>query len=173
MLVPEKLQILWTQTFAGNLLDNNLQLAVSTPLPLRKSADTKVCPFCKSLLNICQSSDMVIVNGRAKGDETGAYTCHISKGSSVVDYFITSSPLMASVRSTIVHERCLESNHCPLVLMLDLQAENLACVQTTGAQDEMAQIEIQKIKYRPEKVDTYREALNHLLHPVFISPEHD
>ena len=67
---------------AGDLLDNTLQPAVSTPLPLRKSADTKVCPFGKSLLNICQSSVMVIVNGRAKGDEMGAYTCHISKGSS-------------------------------------------------------------------------------------------
>ena len=118
---------------AGDLLDNTLQPAVSTPLPLRKSADTKVCPFGKSLLNICQSSDMVIVNGRAKGDEMGAYTCHISKGSSVVDYFITSSSLMASVRSMIVQGRCLESDHCPLMLMLDLQAENLACVQVTGA----------------------------------------
>jgi len=158
---------------AGDLLDNTLQPAVSTPLPLRKSADTKVCPFGKSLLNICQSSDMVIVNGRAKGDEMGAYTCHISKGSSVVDYFITSSSLMASVRSMIVQERCLESDHCPLMLMLDLQAENLACVQATDAQDEMAQVKIKKINYRPEKVESYREALNHLLHPGFITPEHD
>ena len=59
------------------------------------------------------------------------------------------------------------------MLMLDLQDENPACVQATGAQDEMSQVKIQKIKYRPEKVDSYREALNHLLHPVFISPEHD
>ena len=85
---------------------------------------------------------MVIVNGRAKGDEMGAYTCHISKGLSVVDYFITSSPLMASVRSMIVQERCLKSDHCPLMLMLDLHAENLAGVQATGVQDEMAQIKI-------------------------------
>ena len=95
MLVPEKLQILWTQTLQAICWTMSLQPAVSTPLPLRKSADAKVCPFGKSLLNICQSSDrlsmMVIVNGRAKGDEMGAYTCHISKGSSVVDYFITSS----------------------------------------------------------------------------------
>ena len=121
---------------AGDLLDNTLQPAMSTPLPLRKSA--KICPFGKSLLNICQSSDMIIVNGRAKGDGMSAYTCHISKGSSVVDY-ITSSPLMASVRSMIVQERCLESDHCRLMLMLDLQAEHLACVQATGAQDGMAQ----------------------------------
>ena len=38
-------------------------------------------------------------------------------------------------------------------------------------QDDMAQGRIQK--YTPEKVDSYREALNHLLHPVFTSPEHD
>ena len=116
---------------------------------------------------------MVIVNGRAKGDEMGVDTCHISKGSGVVDYFITSSPLMASVRSMIVQDRCLESDHSPLMLMLDLQTENLACVQATGAQDETAQVKIQKIKYRPEKVGSYREPLNPLLHPIFISPEHD
>ena len=159
---------------AGDLLDSTRQPAISMPLPLRKSADVEVCPFGKSLLNICQSSDMVIVSGRANGDEMGAYTCHINKGSSVGDFFITSSPLLASVRSLTVQEHCLESDHCPLMLMPDLQAQNLACAQATacGAQDEMALVKIQKIKYRPEKAVSYREALYYLLHPFFISRDH-
>ena len=69
-----------------------LQPAVFMRFPSRKSADIQVCPPDKSLLNICNSSDMVTVNGRAKDDEAGASTCKIRKGTSVMDYFITSSP---------------------------------------------------------------------------------
>ena len=95
---------------AGNLLDTTLQPAISTSLPLRKSADTKVCPFGKSLLNICQSSEMVIVNRRAKRNEMGAFTCHISKRFSFMDYLITSSPRLASVRLMTVQDPCMSTS---------------------------------------------------------------
>ena len=46
---------------AGDLPDTFVWPAICTRLPLRKSAGTKVCPFGKSLLSICQSSDMDVV----------------------------------------------------------------------------------------------------------------
>ena len=41
-----------------------------------------------------------------------------------------------------VQERCWESDHCPSMLMLDLQAETLACAQAPGGQDEMAEAKL-------------------------------
>ena len=69
------------------------------------------------------SSDLMIVNKEVQGDEMGAYTCHISQGSSLVDCFIVSFSLMAAVSSLTVLDQRLESDHCPLRLMLNLQAE--------------------------------------------------
>lgn len=92
------------------------------PVLPRRSVDSKVCAFGRSLLSLCMSSDLIIVNGRVQGDEMGAHTCHISQGSSLVDYFIVSSSLMAAVSSLTVLDQRLVSDHCPLKLMLHLQA---------------------------------------------------
>ena len=76
---------------AADLLDDTLQPAACMPVPPRRSADAKICAFGKSLLSLCMSSDLVIVNGRVQGDEMGAHTCHITQGSSLADYVIVSS----------------------------------------------------------------------------------
>ena len=117
---------------------------------------------------------MVIVNGRVKGDEMGAFTCHISQGSSVVDYFIASSSLMAAVVSMTVETRRLESDHCPLTLMMQLQAEKMQCAaDSSEAHRREPDVHLEKIKYKADKVDSYREALSHLLYPVFSSHNRD
>ena len=156
---------------AADLLDDTLQPAACMPVPPRRSADAKVCAFGKSLLSLCMSSDLVIVNGRVQGDEMGAHTCHITQGSSLVDYFIVSSTLMAAVSSLTVLDHRLESDHCPLKLMLHLQAKQS---QSAGKLPEVAksdhQVNVQKIRYRADKVQLYREALRQLLEPVFSVP---
>ena len=63
---------------AADLLDNTLQPAACMPVLPRRSVDSKVCAFGRSLLSLCMSSDLIIVNGRVQGDEMGAHTCHIS-----------------------------------------------------------------------------------------------
>lgn len=104
-------------------LSDKLQPASCMSVLLRHSADSKVRAFGRSLLSLCTSSELVVVNGRAQGDEQGAYACHISRASGLVDYCIVSSPLMAAVSSLTVLDQRLESDHCPLTLMLNSQAE--------------------------------------------------
>ena len=104
----------------------------------------------------------------------GAYSCHISKGSRVLDHFTTSSPLLASARSITSQERCLEPALCSLTPMLYVQAETLVCARAPCVHDELAEVKAHKMGYRAEKVIPYREALKLLLHPASpILPQDD
>ena len=133
---------------ADILLTSTLQAALWMPLSLRKSAVAKSYPVGKSGLRGCQSSDIVFVNERAKGNGMCAYTCRISMSLSIVDYSITSFTLLVSVELMIVPDSCLELGHCPLILMLDSQAGTLACAQASGAHDGMTEVEIRKLQCR-------------------------
>ena len=63
----------------------------------RQSEDKgQTCVFGKVLLSICQGSDIAIMNGRTPGNSSGCFTCHTSKGKSVVDYFLASTQLINS-----------------------------------------------------------------------------
>ena len=73
-----------------------------------------------------------------------------------MDYFVVSPSLMAAVSSLIIMtvlEQRLESDHSPLKLMLNLQAEQS---RSAGKLPEVAkpedQVEMQKIRYRADKV---------------------
>ena len=67
-----------------------------------------------------------------------------------------------------VEEISPESDHCPLTLTLDLQAQNpwdselTSQVQSTGSDASLLQI-----KYNVDEVEIFREALSNLLEPVF------
>ena len=138
---------------AADSLDVTLQPAACMPVLPRHSADSNVCAFGRSWLSLSISSDLLLVNGRAQGDETGACTCHVSQGSSLVVSFIVSSSRMAAVSSLTVLDQRLESDHCPLKLMLNLQA---AQSKRAGSLPEVAisehQADVQKIRYRVDKV---------------------
>ena len=45
----------------------------------------------KSLLDLCKTHDIHIINGRKDGDRNGELTCFTSRGSSVVDYTLASA----------------------------------------------------------------------------------
>ena len=56
------------------------------PLGPRQSEDKgQTCVSGKVLLSICQASDIAIMNGRTPGNSSRCFTCHTSKGKSVVD----------------------------------------------------------------------------------------
>ena len=78
---------------------------------------------------------------------------------------------MAAVSSLTVVDHRLESDHCSLKLMLHLQSKQS---QSAGKVPEVAksdhQVNEQKIRYRADKVQLYREALRQLLEPVFTVP---
>jgi hypothetical protein len=67
-------------------------------LVVRNSQDTVAgCCRGKTLLELCTSAQIRIMNGRSIGDIDGKYTCYKYNGSSVVDYVITSESNMKNV----------------------------------------------------------------------------
>ena len=124
--------------------------------------------YGKVLLSICQGSDIAIMDGRTPRNSSGCFTCHTSKGKSVVDYFLASTQLMHAATALSVEQLPPESNHCPLTLSLDLQAQNPADSEhTPQGQSADSDVNLRQIRYKADKVDTYREALCNLIRPVF------
>ena len=84
----------------------------------RQSADLTSNHFGGRLLQLCQDADLLILNGRTKGDEHGKFTCHASNGRSVVDYFISNASILRTDPRLHVQDLQPESDHCPLTLAL-------------------------------------------------------
>lgn len=149
-----------------DILDVSLQpdTADDFTLTQSQSADDHVCAHGKTLLSICEATELRILNGCAPGNTSGNFTCHIAKGSSVVDYFLLSSRLAGSVSAMSVDEKCAESDHCPLTLMMSLQE------QTSVNADKYASpspVDVQKFKYDASKLDLCRESLSTQLQSLF------
>ena len=84
------------------------------PLP-RNSEDMKTNNRGKEFLDICRIQDLTIANGRTMGDLFGKYTCHQTRGSSVVDYLITHYKSIHNLIEFRVGEfQPLLSDHCPI-----------------------------------------------------------
>lgn len=64
------------------------------------------------LLDLCKQSGMRILNGRCNGDKDGKFTYVGSKGSSVVDYVITSQNMLSFVDHFGVNSPNILSDHC-------------------------------------------------------------
>ena len=90
----------------------------------RRSKDETQNNFGISLLNICCSFNIHVLNGRILGDRDGEITCVANHGSSVVDYMIASSSLFDSIS---LFEVGLEdfSDHFPLHCTISLSNINL------------------------------------------------
>ena len=87
----------------------------------RCSKDTKLNNFGKSLLEMCCTCDIHILNGRLCQDKQGNFTCLANSGSSVVDYMIASTSL---INSNIIDFRVEDvdfSDHFPLSCILEFK----------------------------------------------------
>ena len=74
------------------------------------------------LLDICKSQNLRIINGRKIGDSLGNFTCHNrNKGSSTVDYAITTDNFFNDIDSFLVKPQTPISDHCQIVSWLSLQ----------------------------------------------------
>ena len=84
--------------------------------PPRNSEDMKLInKRGKEFLDICRINDLIIANGRTIGDLWGSYTCHQKRGSSVVDYLLTSYRTTEHVLSFSIGTYMPNlSDHCPL-----------------------------------------------------------
>ncbi|XP_022809214.1 uncharacterized protein LOC111346174 [Stylophora pistillata] len=85
------------------------------PLKKRKNFDSQINEHGPSLLDLCKSCDLRLLNGRTFGDSLGKITCHSAKGVSIVDYFIVSHELLNTFTSFIVKEPTVFSDHSQLI----------------------------------------------------------
>ena len=86
----------------------------------RRNYDTHINEHGKSLLDICKSCDLRIVNGRTTGDSFGNITYHSPKGISTVDYFVVSHELLSLTENFIVKEPTIFSDHSQLICWLNI-----------------------------------------------------
>lgn len=107
--------------------DSNLHIplppdySVNTPIP-RESEGRIVNNYGRELLDLCIASQLRIINGCIKPNGSkGAYTCLTSRGSSVVDYAITSVSFLKYISHFQVGEILPVSDHCPLSLQLSTE----------------------------------------------------
>ena len=87
----------------------------------RTSQDTTTNKKGKDFLDLCNKSQLVILNGRKLGDISGKYTCHKYNGSSVVDFIATSYNLYSKVKYFKVLEPVWFSDHCPLACSIEVR----------------------------------------------------
>ena len=85
----------------------------------RRSKDEKINNFGHSLLEMCCSFDMYIMNGRLFNDHDGNFTYFSTNGQSVIDYIIASTDLFSYVSYFSVEDIDLP-DHFPICYTLSM-----------------------------------------------------
>ena len=80
-------------------------------LKKRNNYDNQINDRGKTLLDICKTCDLRILNGRTKGDSFGKITYHSPIGISTVDYVIVSHNFMNLIENFIVKQPTIFSDH--------------------------------------------------------------
>ena len=95
----------------------------------RNNLDIKVTTNGRSLINICKTSGLRILNGRFPGDFLGHFTCITPRGNSVIDYMIASEDLLRRTVSFSVGLHTEFSEHCPIFasFSFNIQTEEVLC----------------------------------------------
>ncbi len=87
-------------------------------IPDRKNCDATVNCYGRKLIELCQSSQHLILNGRFLGDSMGYFTYMSKNGCSVVDYFLANVTLFKLVEYFRVTPHSHLSDHCLLDVCL-------------------------------------------------------
>ena len=126
------------------------------PLP-RNSQDTKMNKRGKPFLDLCKINDLCIANGRTVGDIFGRYTCHQSRGSSVVDYLVVHYKALPNIIEFSVGQYLPTlSDHCPLLSKISMKS--------TLQEDIYTEVELKDLPQRyiwnQDKDQSFREKLS-------------
>ena len=81
-----------------------------------------------SLIDLCQSLDMKIVNGRCGSDKgIGNFTFCGPNGSSVIDYCVVSTDILPCINKFDIGrlDKCLSDFHCPVSLCCNLSSSSM------------------------------------------------
>ncbi|CAB3984286.1 Hypothetical predicted protein [Paramuricea clavata] len=94
----------------------------SIEIESRNSKDNHCNSYGKLLAELCCGNDLILLNGRTKGDYIGQFTCQTYNGASVVDYTIVSSEVMSEIKYFTVSEITHFSHHCFLSFGLETES---------------------------------------------------
>lgn len=128
--------------------------AAHAVLPARQNSDTACpCQFGKLLVDLCVATDCVILNGRAPGDESGAFTFESSGGQgSVIDYGIVSRACFPWVYRFLPVPRVDSmSDHCMLLCVIELPRIDRAYNRSAPAFTEP----VKHVRWDPAKREQY------------------
>ena len=76
------------------------------------------------LLDMCKQTGLRIMHGRCGEDKSGKYTHVGSRGSSVVDYVISSQHLFKHVSNFIIESPNILSDHCCIIFSFEFNDQN-------------------------------------------------
>ena len=100
-------------------LRNNVDIPLNCPVSLHRNCQDNGTNSHKSLLlDIINTNNLIVLNGRTIGDSSGRFTCFKWNGNSVVDLFVCSTNLLSEIKSLSVKPHTLFSDHNPVVLSL-------------------------------------------------------
>ena len=121
----------------------------------RKSQDSVFNNFGKTLLHMCTSLNLSILNGVCHGDPEGHYTYICDAGCSVVDYFLMSNTLFALLFDKIEMKigDSLYCKHMPISLSVIFPKEN-DCIPENNDKE----YSIEKFIWNDEKLDVFENA---------------
>ena len=125
----------------------------------RHSQDNVINPFGSSLLYMCNTLDLCIINGTCSGDRHGAFTYISDNGCSVIDYFMLSKALYANVfdlceLEVVEHTDC---KHLPVRLTLKLHIDNNVA---NNKHEKKSTVKVEKFTWDETKAHLFREALS-------------
>ena len=123
----------------------------------------------EELLDLCRSTELLIVNGRTPGDHTRRYTFTSPQRQSVVDYFLVSAQHLPSVADMRV---MCDANYCNLSRDMPYDSEksdhfplqlDLSCsIRTPGADAGSIPSQFStcpQFKYAESQADAYQQCL--------------
>ena len=79
-------------------------------LPRVSHDSNTINQYGKWLIDVCMDNQLYVLNGRTLGDLRGKFTCHTPRGSSVIDYFISSTSLSNEILSMNISDLNLFSD---------------------------------------------------------------
>ena len=134
----------------------------------RKSQDQGINSFGEQLVELCNMMDYVILNGMCDYSFDDGCTFISDSGSSVIDYFILSRPLllMLNIKQLTIEDQ-LESDHLPVSLIVNCKRQSNDPKQDNFEQerviwnDNKKDIFMQNLE-TPQIVDLFNQSINYL-----------
>jgi hypothetical protein len=124
----------------------------------RHSQDMTINSYGKSLLNMCTTLNLCIMNGVCNGNRHGHYTYISDFGCSVIDYFLMSSDLFANLFdfcSMNIIER-IDTKHLPISLSINVLKRDVGKNDNTPNDDNGT---CEKMCWNPENHNAFMELL--------------